>query len=230
PAGAATPGHALTGSLRHVLRAHVADVLLVPALAPDGPGLFVAERTAPGVTVSGPGSSFDLTRPVCAVGLDTVPAFRLGDGPGPDLDGLLDVGRTLLAAEMAAAAEACLEAAVEYAKHRFQFNRAIGSFQAVKHGCAQLAVEIDAARAAADWAAMLAAAGDPGLSTAAVIAKAQAADTFTACAGWNIQVHGGIGFTWEHDAHLYLRRAKADEALFGSAARHRALLADRAGI
>ena len=229
-AGPATPGHALTGSLPHVLRAHVADVLLVPALAPDGPGLFLAERTAPGVTVSGPGSSFDLTRPVCAVALDTVPALRLGDGPGPDLDGLLDVGRTLLAAEMAAAAEACLEAAVEYAKHRVQFNRAIGSFQAVKHGCAQLAVEIDAARAAADWAAMLAAAGDPGLPAAALIAKAQAADTFTACAGWNIQVHGGIGFTWEHDAHLYLRRAKADEALFGSTARHRALLADRAGM
>ena len=230
PAGAATPGHALTGSLPHVLRAHVADLLLIPALAPDGPGLFAAETTAPGVTVSGPGSSFDLTRPVCVVTLDAVPALRLGDGPGADLDGLLDVGRTLLAAEMTAAAEACLDAAVEYAKRRVQFNRAIGSFQAVKHGCAQLAVEIDAARAAADWAAMLAAAGDPGLATAALIAKAQAAETFTACAGWNIQVHGGIGFTWEHDAHLYLRRAKADEALFGSTARHRALLADRAGI
>ncbi len=235
PADPATPsgvasGHALTGSLRHVLRAHVADLLIVPALAPDSPGLFAVERTAPGVTVSGPGSSFDLTRPVCAVALDAAPAVRLGDGPGADLDGLLDVGRTLLAAEMTAAAEACLDAAVEYAKRRVQFNRAIGSFQAIKHGCAQLAAEIDAARAAADWAAMLAAAGDPGLRTAALIAKAQAADTFTACAGWNIQVHGGIGFTWEHDAHLYLRRAKADEALFGSTARHRALLADRAGI
>ncbi len=230
PAGAAAPRHALTGALRHVLRAHVADLLLVPALAEDGPGLFAAETAAPGVTVGGPGSSFDLTRPVCAVALDAVPAVRLGDGPGPDTGGLLDVGRTLLAAEMTAAAEACLDAAVEYAKRRVQFNRAIGSFQAVKHGCAQLAVEIDAARAAADWAAMLAAAGDPGLRTAALIAKAQAADTFTACAGWNIQVHGGIGFTWEHDAHLYLRRAKADEALFGSTARHRAMLADRAGI
>jgi len=229
-AGATAPGHTLTGSLRHVLRAHVADLLIVPAVGPDGFGLFVAETAAPGVTVSGPGSSFDLTRPVCAVTLDAVPAVRLGDGPGADVDGLLDVGRTLLAAEMTAAAEACLDAAVEYAKRRVQFNRAIGSFQAVKHGCAQLAVEIDAARAAADWAAMLSAAGDPGLRTAALIAKAQAADTFTACAGWNIQVHGGIGFTWEHDAHLYLRRAKADEALFGSSARHRALLADRAGL
>jgi alkylation response protein AidB-like acyl-CoA dehydrogenase len=229
-ASAAGSGHALTGSLPHVLRAHVADVFVIPALAEDGPGLFVAERTAPGVTVSEPGSSFDLTRPVRAIALDAVPASRLGDGPGADLDGLLDIGRALLAAEMTAAAEACLDAAVEYAKRRVQFNRAIGSFQAVKHGCAQLAVEIDAARAAADWAAMLAAAGDPGLRTAALIAKAQAAETFTACAGWNIQVHGGIGFTWEHDAHLYLRRAKADEALFGSTARHRILLADRAGL
>jgi alkylation response protein AidB-like acyl-CoA dehydrogenase len=229
-AGATAPGHTLTGSLRHVLRAHVADLLIVPAAGPDGPGLFAAETAAPGVTVSATGASFDLTRPVCAVDLDAVPAVRLGDGSEADVEGLLDVGRTLLAAEMTAAAEACLDAAVEYAKRRVQFNRAIGSFQAVKHGCAQLAVELDAARAAADWAAMLAAAGDPGLRTAALIAKVQAADTFTACAGWNIQVHGGIGFTWEHDAHLYLRRAKADEALFGSSARHRALLADRAGL
>ena len=233
PAGS---GYTLTGSLRHVLHGHVADVLVVPAVAADGAGMYLIERTAPGVTIGGHQSSFDLTRPVSAVGLAAVPALRLGDGPGRDLadrghlDGLLDVGRTLLAAEMAAAAEACLEASVEYAKRRVQFNRAIGSFQAVKHGCAQLAVEIDAARAAADWAAMLAAAGDPALRTAALIAKAQAADTFTASAGWNIQVHGGIGFTWEHDAHLYLRRAKADEALFGSGARHRALLADRVGI
>jgi alkylation response protein AidB-like acyl-CoA dehydrogenase len=182
------------------------------------------------VTVSGRERSFDLTRPVSALELDHAPALRLGDEPEPDLEGLLDIGRTLLAAEMAAGAEACLGMSVEYARHRVQFNRAIGSFQAIKHGCAEMAVEIDAARAAVAWAVMLAAAGDPGLRTAALIAKAQAADTFTACAQWNIQVHGGIGFTWEHDAHLYLRRAKADEALFGDSAQHRALLADRVGI
>jgi alkylation response protein AidB-like acyl-CoA dehydrogenase len=229
-AATAGGGYALTGVRRYVLRGHVADLFLIPGVAGNDVGLYLVEATAPGVTVSGRERSFDPTRPVSALELDHAPALRLGDEPAPDLEGLLDIGRTLLAAEMAAAAEACLGMSVEYAGHRVQFNRAIGSFQAIKHGCAEMAVEIDAAQAAVAWAVMLAAAGDPGLRTAALIAKAQAADTFTACAQWNIQVHGGIGFTWEHDAHLYLRRAKADEALFGDSAQHRALLADRVGI
>jgi len=216
----------LTGLLPHVPRGHMADVLVVPA---DG-GLYVVEAGAPGVTVSGRERSFDLTRPVSTVRLDAAPGTRLGDGSAPDLEPILDVGRTLLATEMAAVAQACLEMSVEYAKRRVQFNRPIGSFQAIKHGCAELAVEIDAAEAAADWAVMLAAAGDPELRSAALIAKAQAADTLAAVAGWNIQVHGGIGITWEHDAHLFLRRAKADQVLFGDSAWHRARLADVVGI
>jgi alkylation response protein AidB-like acyl-CoA dehydrogenase len=220
----------LTGTPPPVLRGHVADQLLVPAVATDGPALYLVDRAAPGVSVGGHARSFDLTRPVSAVELASAPAVRLGAGLAGGDGGLLDVARTLLAAEMAAAAQACLEMAVGYAKDRVQFNRAIGSFQAIKHGCAELAVETDAAQTAADWAVMLAAAGDPGLGPAALIAKAQAADTFTACAGWNIQVHGGIGFTWEHDAHLYLRRAKSDQALLGDSTLSRALLADQVGI
>jgi alkylation response protein AidB-like acyl-CoA dehydrogenase len=220
----------LTGSRPQVLRGHVADLFLVPAAGPEGPGLYLVDSGAPGVSVSGRERSFDPTRPVSALELTTAPAVRLGPAAGTDAGGLLDVARTLLAAGMTAAAQACLDMSVAYAKQRVQFNRPIGSFQAIKHGCAELAVEVDAAQAACDWAVMLAAAGDKDLGTAALIAKAQAADTFAACAAWNIQVHGGIGFTWEHDAHLYLRRAKSDQVLFGDSALHRALLADRAGI
>jgi alkylation response protein AidB-like acyl-CoA dehydrogenase len=229
-AEAGSGGCTLTGTRPQVPRGHVADLLLVPATAADGPGLYLVDRAAPGVTLSGRERSFDPTRPVSALELDAAPAVRLGPGPAEADGGLLGVARTLLAAEMAAAAQACLDMSVEYAKTRVQFNRAIGSFQAIKHGCAELAVEIDAAQAAADWAVMLAAAGDPGLGSAALIAKAQAADTLTACAAWNIQVHGGIGFTWEHDAHLYLRRAKTDQVLFGDSAQLRALLAGQVGI
>jgi len=236
----------LTGSRPHVPRGHVADLFLVPAADPDGTArLYVVDAATPGVTVSGRERSFDLTRPVSVLELDAVPGTALGNGSPPDFQALLDIGRALLAAEMAAVAQACLDMSVEYAKRRVQFNRAIGSFQAIKHGCAEIAVEIDAAQAAADWAVMLAAAcagagndsaGNDGaadhgaMRTAALIAKAQAADTLVAAASWNIQVHGGIGFTWEHDAHLFLRRAKSDQVLFGDSAWHRAALADRVGV
>lgn len=135
----------------------------------------------------------------------------------------------LLAAEMLGGAEACLELTVEYACSRQQFGRAIGSFQAVKHACAEMLIEIDATRAAVMFAAM-SAASDKELHLAAPLVKAQAADTYVLCAGTAIQVHGGIAFTWEHNLHLYFRRAKTAEALFGSSARHRALLANRAGL
>jgi alkylation response protein AidB-like acyl-CoA dehydrogenase len=219
----------LDGRRNHVMYAHVADLLVVPAADADGVWLYVVEANAPGVTITGRDRAFDLTRPVSVVEFDGVAAVRL-DASEQDLDGLLDVVRTLLAAEMTGAAEACLDMAVTYAKQRVQFNRAIGSFQAIKHRCSEMAVEIDAAQAAVAYATMVATEGSPELAAAAVLAKAHAADTFTFCAGWNIQVHGGIGFTWEHDAHLYLRRAKTDEALFGSSAYHRSLLADRVGI
>ena len=160
-----------------------------------------------------------------------------GAGPGRCLGGglpgrrqrVLDVARVLLAAEMLGGAEACLELAVEYACSRKQFDRPIGSFQAIKHACAEMLIEIDATRAAVMFAAMSAASGKE-LHIAAPLVKAQAADTYVLCAGTAIQVHGGIAFTWEHDLHLYFRRAKSTEALFGSSARHRALLANRAGL
>lgn len=119
--------------------------------------------------------------------------------------------------------------AVQYAGRRTQFDRPIGSFQAVKHACADMMIEIDATRATVMFAAMSAANGDE-LQTVAPLAKAQTAETFVLCAGSALQIHGAIAFTWEHDLHLYYRRAKTTEALFGSSARNRALLAERAGL
>ncbi|MCF7549925.1 acyl-CoA dehydrogenase family protein [Pseudonocardia sp. WMMC193] len=215
-------GGTLTGTVPVVPNGHVADVLVVPALVGDRVVLhvvteFEAERQ----------DSLDLTRPVAAVRLTDAPGTPLDEG---DLDRLLDVLRVLLAAELLGTAGACLDAVVEYANTRVQFNRPIGSFQAVKHRCAELAVELDAARAAVMFAALAAAEDSPELATAAPVAKFQAADTAVACAAASIQIHGGIGFTWEHDAHLFYRRALTGAALLGSSARQREVLASRLGF
>ncbi|BBX96618.1 acyl-CoA dehydrogenase [Mycobacterium lacus] len=218
----------LTGDCGPVLHGHVADVFVVPAVA-DGAVLFyVVAADAPGVAVERL-PSFDITRPVATLQLTRAPAETLAAGSADDLERVLDVARMLLAAEMLGGAEACLDLAVEYAKSRRQFDRPIGSFQAVKHACADMMIEVDATRATVMFAAMSAVDGEE-LRIAAPLAKAQAADAFALCAGSAIQIHGGIAFTWEHDLHLYLRRAKTTEALFGSSAHHRDLLADRAGL
>jgi alkylation response protein AidB-like acyl-CoA dehydrogenase len=226
----------LTGTKSHVLHGHVADVLLVAALdsdgsSPDEVALFVVRTADERVRVTKQ-DTLDLTRPVATVELDGVTATRLGarEAGAPGLAGVLDAARALLACEMVGGTERCLEMAVSYAKTREQFNRPIGSFQAVKHKCADMAVALDGARAAAYYAVMVAAQGSPELQTAAPLAKAEAGEAFAFAAGENIQVHGGIGFTWEHDAHLYFRRAKTDQLLFGSTAENRALLADRIGL
>ncbi|MGD1257316.1 acyl-CoA dehydrogenase family protein [Mycobacterium seoulense] len=219
----------LTGECAPVLHGRVADLFVVPALS-DGSAvsLHVVTADSPGVTIV-PLPSFDLTRPVAKLRLARAPADALPAGSPDEIDRLVDVARVLLAAEMLGGAEACLELSVEYARHRKQFGRPIGSFQAVKHACADMLIEIDATRAAVMFAAMSAASGEE-LRVAAPLVKAQAADTYVLCAGSAIQVHGGIAFTWEHNLHLYFRRAKTTEALFGSSTRHRALLADRAGL
>jgi alkylation response protein AidB-like acyl-CoA dehydrogenase len=219
-------GGRLSGTVPVVPNGHVADVLVVPALVGDRVVLHVVDAAAEGVVVQRR-DSLDLTRPVASVRLTDAAATPLEEG---DLDTLLDVLRVLLAAELLGTATACLDAAVAYANTRVQFNRPIGSFQAVKHRCAELAVEIDAARAAVMYAALAAAEDSPELGTAAPVAKFQAADTAVACAGASIQIHGGIGFTWEHDAHLFYRRAVTGAALLGSSARQREVLATRLGF
>jgi alkylation response protein AidB-like acyl-CoA dehydrogenase len=120
--------------------------------------------------------------------------------------------------------------AVDYAKIRVQFGRPIGSFQAIKHKCADMLVEVESAKSAAYYAAWAAAEDPAELPVAASMAKAYCSDAYFHVAAENIQVHGGIGFTWEHDAHLYFRRAKSDQLLFGDAQHHRNRLADLVGI
>lgn len=218
----------LLGESAPVLHGHVADLFVVPANAEGRFGVYLVAADAPGVTVERL-PSFDVTRPVARLTLDNASAEPLAAATPAEMERVLDVARVLLSAEMLGGAESCLTLTTDYASTRRQFDRAIGSFQAVKHACADMMIEIDATRVAVMFAAMTA--EDPGeLTISAPLVKAQAADTFALCAGSAVQVHGGIAFTWEHDVHLYFRRAKTTEALFGSSTQHRALLADRVGL
>jgi len=222
---------ALTGTKVLVEHGHTADVLLVSATGADtgaaGARLYVVRGDAPGLTRSR-SEALDLTRPVAEVRFEATPAVPLGEAA--DLSPLVDLWCALLAAEMVGGTSACLDMAVAYAKDRYQFNRPIGSFQAVKHRCAEMVVALDGARAAAQYAVFAADRGSPELATVAPLAKAEAAEAYTFAAGWTIQILGGIGFTWEQDAHLYFRRAWADAALLGSPAAQRARLADTLGL
>jgi alkylation response protein AidB-like acyl-CoA dehydrogenase len=155
---------------------------------------------------------------------------------GEEGEGWRVLARTLalatvaLAAEQVGGAQRCLDMAVDYAKQRVQFGRPIGSFQAIKHKCANMLVQVESARSAAYFAACTAAENGEELALAASLAKAYCSDAYFRCAAENVQIHGGIGFTWEHDAHLYLKRAKSSETLLGDASHHRELIAQRIGL
>lgn len=219
----------LSGQLDFVAFAHVADLLVVPALTADGcVALFAVQSNAAGLVVT-QHDSMDRTAPVAKIELSSAPARLVGSDPAA-IERVVNVVRTLLANEALGAAEAVLAMAVDYAKQRVQFNRAIGSFQAIKHKCADMAIAIDAVQATVMYASMSADQGTADFAEAAIMAKAQASDCLTLCASQNIQVHGGIGFTWEANAHLYFRRAKALEPLLGDSSHHRAVLADLVGI
>ena len=219
-------GVTLTGTKTLVEHGHSADVLLVSATRDGEAGLYIVRGDSPGLTRTRQ-NALDLTRPIAEVRLHDTPALPLGKSGG--LEDLVDLACALLASEMVGGIEACLAMATSYAKTRLQFNRPIGSFQAVKHRCAEMLVALDGARAAAMYAVHVADQGDVQLATVAPLAKAEASDAFTFAAGWAIQILGGIGFTWEQDAHLYFRRAWADAALYGCPAAQRGRLADRLG-
>lgn len=236
-------GWTVSGTKMFVVDGATAGLLLVVAGTEAGPGLFAVENGVPGVTRT-PLDALDPTRRLARVELDGVRALRVGpDGDATAyLRTVLDLAAVGLASEQVGGAQACLDAAVEYAKTRVQFGRPIGSFQAVKHACADLLLAVEAARSAAHHAVTVAAqeqageqaaesAGEPAeLPTSAALAAAYCAGTYTHAAKQNIQIHGGIGYTWEHDAHLHLRRAKSSEHLLGAPAAHRARLADLVGI
>jgi alkylation response protein AidB-like acyl-CoA dehydrogenase len=225
------PGQArLTGVVAGVADALPASVLLVPA---DGvpSGLYAVEAGAPGLTVT-PVVSLDQTRPLADLTLDGVPARLLASGPdaGRAVADALAAGAAMLAAEQLGVAERCLEMTVTYLKERYQFARPIGSFQALKHRAADLWVAISQARAASRYAAACLADGDADAPVAVALAKAACGDAATLAAQECVQLHGGIGFTWEHPAHLYLKRATSSSIGFGTPDWHRASLASLAGL
>ncbi|KOU93011.1 acyl-CoA dehydrogenase family protein [Streptomyces sp. XY533] len=229
-ADAAGDGWRLYGEAAQVLDGHSASLLLVAAhtggFARSRTLLFLVREDAPGLVRSRQ-TVLDETRPQARIQLRDVPAELLGGGEeGADVPGALAAtGRTasaVLAAEAVGAAGQALARTVEYVRQREQFGRAIGSFQAVKHRLADLYVQVQAARSAAYYAAW-----DPDQGG---LALAQGLEALRLTAGEAIQLHGGIGFTWEHDAHLYFKRAASDELLFGPVHRLRAHAADRAGL
>jgi alkylation response protein AidB-like acyl-CoA dehydrogenase len=224
-------GWTLTGTKMFVVDGASADLVLVVARADDGLGLFAVAADAAGVTRVRL-DALDPTRRLGRIELDGAPAERVGpDGDATDfLQRVLDLAVVALAHEQVGGASACLDSAVEYAKIRVQFDRPIGSFQAIKHKCADMLMEVEGARSAAYSAAWTAAEDVGELPVAAALAGSYCSEANTHAAKENIQIHGGIGYTWEHDAHLYLKRAKSSELLFGAPVRHRARLADLIGI
>jgi alkylation response protein AidB-like acyl-CoA dehydrogenase len=211
-------GWNLTGTKQFVMHGASADLLVVAANTEQGPGFFAVQAGASGLTRTAL-RTLDLTRPMATLQLTDTPATPIGaaGAAAPALEAVLDRAMTALAAEQAGAARACLEASASYARERYQFGRPIGSFQAVKHKCADMLVKVELAEAAATEATR-AASGDPDaapLPQAAAVAHAVCSENFMFVAAENIQVHGGIGFTWEHPAHLYFRRAKASQLMFG---------------
>ncbi|MFE1837907.1 acyl-CoA dehydrogenase family protein [Streptomyces sviceus] len=221
----------LTGHKTFVLDGATSDVVLTVARTDDGIGVFCVEGDAAGLTRA-PLPTMDPTRRQARLDYLDVPATRLRTrADGWDLvSEVLDRAAVALAAEQVGVASRALDMAVEYAKVRHQFGRPIGSFQAVKHLLADVLLEVESARAAAHYALLASEYEDPELPAVASLAKAFCSDACVQATEENIQVHGGIGFTWEHPAHLYLKRAKTSQLLFGDPAYHRELLARRIGM
>jgi alkylation response protein AidB-like acyl-CoA dehydrogenase len=212
-------GHRIRGDPELVLDGHTADVVLAAANTDAGMSLFAVAADADGLTHE-PLTTLDRTRKVARLRFDDVPARLIGTN-GAAAAGLArtaDLAIVALAAEQVGAAQRCLDMAVGYAKERIQFGRAIGSFQAVKHRCADMLVLVEGARSAAVHAAE--SIGSSDLSVAVSVAKIVCSEGLLQVALDNMRIHGGIGFTWEHDAHLYVRRAKATELIFGSPDHH----------
>ena len=225
----------LTGAKSYVIDGHTADVLLVAATDEEGAlDFYIVDSSLPGVSRTRLGT-MDMTRKQAKVVLEGVrvpAAARVGAaGTGAaTLEKLYDLASVSLAFEQVGGAQQCLDMSVEYAKVRHQFGRPIGSFQAIKHKCADMLVQVESAKSAAYYAGWAATADPDELAIVAPLAKSYCSDAYFFCAAENIQIHGGIGFTWGHDAHLYFKRAKTSQLMFGDSSHWRAVLADRLGL
>jgi len=221
----------LDGHKSFVLDGHTADLILVVAAAGPGLSLFAVDPGAAGLDRRVL-PTLDQTRKLARLEFDAVPGRLIG-APGEAggvLGRTLDVAAIALAAEQLGGAQRALDMAVGYAMTRHQFGRPIGSFQAIKHRCADLLLEVESLRSAVAYAAAAVAENSAEVPVVAALAKAYASDVYFHVAAENIQIHGGIGFTWEHDAHLYFKRAKSSELLLGDASYHREHLAERIGL
>lgn len=228
-------GFRLHGSSGFVPYGHVADLFVIAARSPNGElHLLTLDASTPGLSVERH-TTMDMTRPLSTLRFDniTINADQLLGSPEKATSALertLDLARIALAAEQAGGAEAILDMTVNYSKDRIQFGRPIGSFQALKHRMADMMVETETAKTAAYYAACIADEGSDELAEAAAIARAYCSDAFSNCAGHGIQLHGGIGFTWEHDAQLYFKRARGSAVLLGDPATQREKVAQLIGL
>jgi len=224
-------GWVLNGHKMFVLDGYTAGLVLAVARTDSGLSLFGVKGDADGLTKT-PLTTMDQTRKQARLEFADTPAWLIGTegGAEPGLAKTLDLAAVALAAEQVGGAQRCLDNAVEYAKTRIQFGRPIGSFQAIKHKCADMLLEVESAKSAAYYAGWAAAEDSDELPVVASLAKSYCSEAYFHAAAENIQIHGGIGFTWEHHAHLYFKRAKSSELLLGDPAYHRELLAQRIGI
>jgi alkylation response protein AidB-like acyl-CoA dehydrogenase len=226
----------LDGSKSYVVDGHIADLLVVAARVPsssgrDGLGLFTVDAKAVGVERHLL-DSMDPTRKIARIdfkGAHTTLLGELDDG-GKRIQRTMDQAAIALANEMVGGAQALLDSAVSYSKLRVQFGRTIGSFQAIKHKLADMLLEVELAKSAAYYAAQAAAVEDPEWPALASLAKAAASETYLHTAIETIQIHGGIGFTWDNDTHLWFKRAKSSEVFLGQPSYHRELLMQRWGV
>jgi alkylation response protein AidB-like acyl-CoA dehydrogenase len=219
-------GYELTGTKSYVLDGQVADVVLVLARTEEGPSVFAVEGTAAGLTRTAL-PVLDQTRRMSRLEFAAVPARLIGAAGAaePVMAGTLQRAAVALAAEQVGGSRRCLEMTVDYAKIRVQFNRPIGGFQAVKHVCADMYTLVETASSAVLYAAWCIATCSDEVPTVASLAKAYCSDAYYRIAADTIQLHGGIGFTWEHDCHLYYKRATASMRFLGPPQHHRELLA-----
>ncbi len=232
-------GYLLAGRKSYVPDGHSADLIIVAARragssGENGVSLFCVPATAPGLSCRQL-PTMDRSRRQAEITLDNVrvPAGALMGREGlawPAIAKTLSLAAAALAAEQVGGAQRCLDMSVAYAKERRQFGRAIGSFQAIKHKCADMMLQVESARSAAYYAAWAGAEDAGDLAEAASLAKAYCSDAYFSCAAEAIQIHGGVGFSWDYDVHLYFKRAKSSETLLGDAVFHREQVAARIGL
>lgn len=217
----------INGTKHYVINGGSADQIITIARTKAGLGFFLVDQTSEGLSSSSV-ETMDQTRKQSTLKFENCSALQLGTGDQTqEYRDFLDLAAVALANEMVGGAQQMLESAVDYAKFRMQFGRAVGSFQAIKHTCSDTLLEVELAKSAAYVAAEAAATEDPELPVLASLAKAAASEAFLHASRNCIQIHGGIGFTWDNDTHLWFKRAKSSEVLLGDSSYHRELMLAR---